>query len=95
MRGSGSVPECYNYFPIIHSTSSLHVNNGRGQGILLVEGDLQINGGFEWNGLIIVKDDFNKGNGNAKVNGAIMARDAVVDDDPGAAARMGGAVLRR
>ena len=37
---------------------------GRGQGILLVNGDLKINGTFDWVGLIIVRDDINKGNGD-------------------------------
>ena len=81
LRGVGSVAACYNYFPIIYANSSLHVNSGRGQGILLVEGDLQINGSFEFNGLVIVKDDLEKGNGNAIIRGAVMARDATLFDD--------------
>lgn len=80
-RGAGSVVACYNYFPIIYSRGDLHVNSGRGQGILLVDGDLQINGGFTWSGLIVVRDDFDKGNGNATVYGAVMARDAQVVDN--------------
>ena len=79
-RDIGSVAACQTYFPIVYATTSLHLNNGRGQGILLVEGDLQINGQFEWDGLIIVKDDFNKGNGAATVNGAVMARNADFTD---------------
>ena len=79
-RGGGSVPECYNYFPIIYSTGNLHINSGRGQGILLVEGDLQINGIFTWSGLIVVRDDIERGNGTATVFGAVMARNATVDD---------------
>ena len=80
-RGAGSVAACYNYFPIIYSAGSLHLNNGRGQGILLVDGDLQINGGFTWSGLIVVRDDFDKGNGNATIYGAVMARDATIADN--------------
>jgi hypothetical protein len=80
-RGPGSVAACYNYFPIIYANSTLHLNSGRGQGILLVEGDLKINGSFEFNGLIIVKDDFDKGNGHAIIRGSVMARDATVIDD--------------
>ena len=79
-RDLAAIVGCENYFPIIYSTTDLHLNNGRGQGILLVEGDLQINGSFEWNGLIIVRDDFNKGNGSATVNGAVMARNANFTD---------------
>lgn len=75
-RGVGAVTACEKYFPIVYSPGDLHVNQGRGQGILLVEGDLQINGQFEWDGLIIVKDDFDKGNGNPNIKGAVMARNA-------------------
>ena len=80
-RGTGSVPECYNYFPIIYSKGDLHVNSGRGQGILLVEGDLKFNGTFTWSGLIVVRDDVEKGNGTATVFGAVMARNANVIDE--------------
>ena len=80
LRGTGSIPECYNYFPIIYSRGNLHVNSGRGQGILLVEGDLTINGSFTWSGLIVVRDDVERGNGTATVFGAVMARNANVDD---------------
>lgn len=79
-RDALAVVGCESYFPIIYSTTNLHLNNGRGQGILLVEGSLQINGTFEWNGLIIVKDDFDKGNGAAIVSGAVMARNANLAD---------------
>jgi hypothetical protein len=77
---SGIVPACYNYFPIIYSTGNLKLNKGRGQGILLVNGDLRANGQFEWYGLIVIRDDFKKGNGSAKIFGAIMARNAEPDD---------------
>ena len=80
-RGAGSVAPCYNYFPIIYSKGDLHVNSGRGQGILLVEGDLRINGIFTWSGLIVVRDDVEKGNGTATVFGAVMARNANVIDE--------------
>jgi hypothetical protein len=81
VRGAGSVAACYNYFPIIYSAGDLALNNGRGQGILLVDGDISINGNFTWSGLIVVKDDFNKGNGTATIYGAVMARDANIIDN--------------
>ena len=71
---------CTSYFPIIWVKGDLHVNNGRGQGILLIEGDLQVNGNFEFDGLIIVKDDIIKGNGNPVLTGAVMARNANLFD---------------
>lgn len=77
---AGAVVGCQSYFPIIWAKQSLHLNQGRGQGILLVEGDFQVNGKFEWDGLIIVKDDFDKGNGNPQISGAVMARNADLTD---------------
>ena len=79
-RTPGYVAACVNYFPIIYSTTSLALNQGRGQGILLVEGDGRINGTFEWFGLIVARDDITKGNGNGKITGAIMARNANLGD---------------
>jgi hypothetical protein len=81
LRGGSAVAGCLNYFPIVYSASSLHINGkGRGQGILLVNGDLQINGQFEWYGLVVVRDDLNKGNGTAKIQGAVYAANTNLGD---------------
>jgi hypothetical protein len=65
---------CYGYFPIIYSSGSLHLDgNGRGQGILLVNGNLEINGLFEFYGIVIVRDDILKGTGTATITGAVFA----------------------
>ncbi len=80
--GTGLVPECYNYFPIIYVAGDLALNgNGRGQGILLINGNLQINGTFDWTGLIVTAGKILKGNGSATVTGAIMAAEAEVTDE--------------
>lgn len=77
--GETLVPECYNYFPIIWATNGLSLSgNGRGQGILLVEGDLTINGSFEWYGVIVVTKNIVRGNGSAKIMGAVMAANETV-----------------
>lgn len=68
------IAPCYGYYPIIYVQSGLKINgNGRGQGILLVNGDLEINGTFEFFGLVILRDDLVKGNGTAKITGAVFA----------------------
>lgn len=77
----GAVAGCYGYWPIVYVNGSLTINgNGYGQGILLVNGDLKINGQFEYFGLVIVRDDVDKGNGTAKINGALYAANATLDD---------------
>jgi hypothetical protein len=77
----GSVAGCYGYFPIIYATGTIHLNgNGRGQGILLVNGDLEINGTFEFYGLVIVRDDISKGNGTSEVHGAVFAANVDLSD---------------
>jgi hypothetical protein len=80
-RGAGAVTSCKNYFPIIYVDGDLDLqSNGRGQGILLVNGSLKLRGTFDWVGLIIVRDDVDKGNGTANVTGAIMARNVNLAD---------------
>lgn len=77
----GAVVGCYMYYPIIYSASSLKINgNGYGQGILLVNGDLEINGTFEFYGLVIVRDDLNRSNGTALIHGAVYAANMSLQD---------------
>ena len=78
--GEVLTPECYNYFPIIYAkTNGLSLSgNGRGQGILLVEGDLTINGTFDWYGVIVVTGSIIRGNGSAQIMGAVMAANETV-----------------
>lgn len=74
--------QCTGYFPIIYASGTqLKMAGGaRGQGLLLVEGDLEIVGGFEFTGLIVAKGGIKiNGNGN-KVVGALLAQDVAIDD---------------
>ena len=65
----------------MYINGSVHLDGkGRGQGILLVNGDLEVNGTFDWVGIVIVRDDINKGNGTANITGAIMARNVTIAD---------------
>ncbi|MDF1503414.1 hypothetical protein [Roseisolibacter sp. H3M3-2] len=80
-RGAGHVASCVNYFPIVYVDGDLELqSNGRGQGILLVNGSMRLRGNFDWVGLIIVRDDVDRGNGTANVTGAIMARNVNLAD---------------
>jgi hypothetical protein len=46
---------CGTYFPIIHVRGDLAVQNTQGQGILLVDGDLDVSGSFQFFGVVIAK----------------------------------------
>ena len=67
---------CEEYFPIIHISGAgveTTVNNGSGQGILLVDGSLKLNGNFSFVGPVIIRGNITTlGTGN-KVIGSIMA----------------------
>jgi hypothetical protein len=81
-RAAGYIKACSTYFPIIYASGAqLKMSGGaRGQGLLLIEGDLEIVGGFEFSGLIVAKGGIKiAGNGN-KVTGALLAQDVSLDD---------------
>jgi Tfp pilus assembly protein PilV len=72
---------CGAYFPLIyHGGPSLSIQNGGyGQGILLVDGDLELRGNFLFYGIIIVQGDFQtQGSGN-RIIGAVMASNSTLD----------------
>ncbi len=79
------VPPCYGYFPIAHGTANRTkmAAGSRGQGTLLVDGDLEIQGGFEWSGLIIVRGSvIIAGMGN-KVFGALLSESVTENNSIG------------
>jgi hypothetical protein len=74
---AGVVPACRNYYPIIHSAGNMDLATGRGQGILIVEGDLTIDGNFEFAGVVIVTGKFimkgtSGGGGEGKIDGTVI-----------------------
>ena len=80
-RELGYIAGCKNYFPIIYASSGITINHGRGQGILLVNGDVKLTGNMQWHGLIIARDDIIKGNGTFDLWGSAMSRNANLMDD--------------
>lgn len=81
-RTAGYIKACSTYFPIIYASGSqLKMAGGaRGQGLLLIEGDLEIVGGFEFSGLIVAKGGIKiAGTGN-KITGALLAQDVDIGD---------------
>ena len=75
---------CENYFPIIHhkgTTSTLKLSGNKGQGILLVDGDLEISGGFEFYGPVIVRGRIKTTGTGGKLNGGVMAANVQLDQN--------------
>ncbi len=73
---------CGTYYPVIHATGSelLIQSGGVGQGILLVDGDLDLRGDFVFHGIVIVQGNFEtQGSGN-RIHGAVMAGNTYFDD---------------
>ena len=80
LRTGSYTSQCTTYSPIIYFGGNAKFVNGRGQGILLVDGDLSIAGNFQWVGLVIAIGQVKTGNGTANVTGAIMANNADIGD---------------
>ena len=78
--GATYIAGCKDYFPIIYINGTATLSRGRGQGVLLVNGDVRTTGNFQWYGLIIARDDIVKGNGTFDLWGSAMSRNASVND---------------
>jgi hypothetical protein len=75
---SGPPGACENYFPIIYAPGDLKVNGDRGQGILLVNGSLEVQGGFQFYGLVIVRGELRTTGTGGHFNGTVMAANVAV-----------------
>jgi hypothetical protein len=73
-RPTGPDAGCGLYFPIVHVTGNLRLNNGSvGQGILLVDDDMTVLGNFTFYGLIIVQGTFDS-SGTNSIYGSLMSK---------------------
>ena len=77
-----TVPACADYFPIIYIKGDLKVAaNSVAQGVLLVDGNVEMAGGFQFNGIMVVKNDIKStGNGN-KITGSAFAGNTYTADN--------------
>jgi len=79
--GDGMNPgsACSGYFPIIHIAGSATLNGDQGQGILLVDGDLNVQGSYQFFGIVIILGDLKTaGGGSTEAHfwGGVMAKNA-------------------
>jgi hypothetical protein len=75
--GANPTQPCGDYFPIIHITGNATINGDQGQGILLVDGNLSVQGAFQWFGVTIVQGTLSAaggGNTDAHFWGATMVK---------------------
>ena len=77
--GMNPLSACASYWPIIHATGTITLNNTQGQGILLVDGDLNIQGSYQFFGIVIIQGDLKTAGGgstDAHFWGGVMAKNA-------------------
>jgi len=77
--GDNPTAPCGNYFPIIYATGEITLNNTQGQGILLVNGNLNIQGSYQFYGIVIIQGDLKTAGGGtteAHFWGGVMAKNA-------------------
>jgi hypothetical protein len=75
--GVNPAAPCGKHFVIVHAAGDLTLNNVQGQGILLVDGDLSVQGSYQWFGVAIVRGKLKTaGGGSAEAHfwGATMAQ---------------------
>jgi len=82
--GDGMNPTsgCGNYFPIIHITGNATLNGDQGQGILLVDGNLAVQGSYQFFGIVIIQGELSTaGGGSTEAHfwGGVMAKNATLN----------------
>ena len=71
---------CRNYFPVIAAQGGTVLGSGRGQGLLLVNGDLEVSGGFEFFGPMVILGTLNGSGAGGRLSGAVLARRVMLSD---------------
>ena len=71
---------CGTHFPVIYGTGDVSINSNKaGQGILLVEGDLDVQGGFTFYGPVIVKGSLKTAGNGGHFQGGVIAANVEFD----------------
>jgi hypothetical protein len=70
---------CGDYFPVIYATGDITINGVQGQGILLVDGNLDVQGGFEFYGPVIVRGALSTQGTGGHFNGGVIAANVDLD----------------
>lgn len=70
--GAGSIPECFGFMPIVYAPGDLGLAGGRGQGVLLVRGDLDLSAGAEFTGVVVVFGRVTTSGAGGHVTGTLL-----------------------
>jgi hypothetical protein len=67
---------CGSYFPVIYAPGNVRLTGGAGQGVLLVQGDLDVSGGVEFYGPVIVMGTITSTGTGGHIYGGVMSSNA-------------------
>lgn len=77
-RAPGMNSACADYFPVVHAPGSMRLRGGTGQGVLLVDGDLTIDSGARFFGVVAVLGVLRVTEG-AEIRGQLLASRILVN----------------
>lgn len=67
---------CGSRFPLVWSEGDLSIIGGQGQGVLVVDGDLSVGGGFAFNGVVIVRGRITTAGTGGTIYGGVVVANA-------------------
>jgi hypothetical protein len=71
---------CGGHFPIIWIEGNVHINGVQGQGVLIVDGDLRVDGNFEFVGPVIVSGHLSTHGTGGHFQGGVIAGNADLEE---------------
>jgi hypothetical protein len=74
-----STSACFRYLPIVAVAPGGRLSGGRGQGILLAEGDLDLGDGVEFYGVVVVRGRLRMLGSGSRLTGLVLVRNAPAD----------------
>jgi hypothetical protein len=74
-----SSSRCFGFFPIIGVSSGSRIEGGRGQGVLLADGDLELADGFDFYGVVVVAGRLTIAGAGTRVTGLVLLRHSPSD----------------
>jgi hypothetical protein len=78
------VPQCRTFMPVTLITGDATINDGRGQGIIIVQGNFRIQGTFIFDGIILATgniDFHGAGGASSRIYGGIFSANTIDVDD--------------